>query len=202
MKKWIVFSFIFLMFASCEQNIYVSLFTGVYDMKTLVTYDYGDWSEQIGDTITSPVEISYESGFQIQTDFLGVPNYNDCTCKHIAKLPSAVVDPNISIDVPYLVQGLVRYVVNGEFIKSKIITAKAKNSRLVMSNSRQFEILFIDDFMRPYCTATAHFEYGDIYIDNDVLMWDVKLIMDSYDKQIEWAIDQIIYQNKLTLKRH
>ena len=210
--------------ASCEKSISpetAKAFVGEYWMKTTsctmydgsVTYERGpDWS---------PVSIYEEDGkLYVRTDNYGAPDTDtSSTAKHeyIIDYPdhpnyvgaryneeepeSGGIDvvPANNITYVYLVNGFLRTIRNGVYLRSLPIQVKSGSKTVLnLYDFTPFKVTLTDASGNYLAEVDVAYKYGSMVKKGEVITWDVTMPFDflkSYSTHEQ--IDEVIHKNTL-----
>lgn len=176
-------------FVSCDNaNIVNSEFVGEYEMTTEVITVYGEAEFDGNPIVKSDVSIYPKKGkLCVQTDCFGIPfasgDYPNLIKEKNKQAdedePSSNIEdvtPNTSV-AAIIKNGMVLSIVNGVIVESLPIQVKsATATKLVISNSRLFELTFVNHSGDRITSIDCHFEYEPIFRQNETLSWELSLV--------------------------
>lgn len=193
---------------SCDNsNMSNSDFIGEYEMSTEVITIYNDVEFDDNPIVKSNVAIYQEQNkLFVQTDCFGIPfiygdDFNPSEIEN--KQPddnsnSNIVDVTPNTSVVIIVNGLVRSFVYGAAPKSLPIQVKSVTAtKLVMKDSKSFEVTITDYAGERKANINCHFEYEQIFKQNETLSWELSLIPHQPIKDGTAEITAIKYKNIL-----
>lgn len=199
-------------FVSCDNaNIVNSEFVGEYEMTTEVITVYGEAEFDGNPIVKSYVSIYPKKGkLCVQTDCFGIP-FASGDYPNLIKEKNKQVDedePNSNIEdvtpntsVAAIMNGMVRSIVNGVLVESLPIHVKsATATKLVISNSRPFELTFVNHSGDRITSIDCHFEYEPIFRQNETLAWELSLIPHQPIDEGAMEMTAIKYKNILRKK--
>ena len=193
---------------SCDNsNMSNSDFIGEYEMTTEVITVYNDVEFDGNPIVKSKVAIYQEQNkLFVQTDCFGIPfiygeDFNPSEIENQQpddNSNSNIVDVTPNTSVVVIVNGLVRSFVYGIAPESLPIQVKSVTAtKLVVKNSKPFEVTITDYAGERKANINCHFEYEPIFKQNETLSWELSLIPHQPIKDGTAEIRAIKYKNIL-----
>ena len=194
---------------SCDNsNLSNSDFIGEYEMTTEVIAVYNDAEFDDNPIVKSNVAIYQEKNkLFLQTECFGMPYAYEGDLNVLEqgdKQPdndnpnSNIVDVTPNTSVVVLKNGLVRSIVYGTVPESLPIQVKSVTAtKLVMKDSKPFEVTITDHTGERKANVNCHFEYEPIFKQNETLTWELSLIPHQPIKDGTAEIRAIKYKNIL-----
>ena len=193
---------------SCDNsNMSNSDFIGEYEMTTEVITIYDDVEFDGNPIVKSTVAIYQEQNkLFVQTDCFGIPfiygeDFNPSEIENQQpddNSNSNIVDVTPNTSVVVIVNGLVRSFVYGIAPESLPIQVKSVTAtKLVVKNSKPFEVTITDYAGERKANINCHFEYEPIFKQNETLSWELSLIPHQPIKDGTAEIRAIKYKNIL-----
>lgn len=193
---------------SCDNsNMSNSDFIGEYEMTTEVITVYNDAEFDDNPIVKSNVAIYQEQNkLFVQTDCFGIPfiygeDFNPSEIENQQpddNSNSNIVDVTPNTSVVVIVNGLVRSFVYGIAPESLPIQVKSVTAtKLVVKNSKPFEVTITDYAGERKANINCHFEYEPIFKQNETLTWELSLIPHQPIKDGTAEIMAIKYKNIL-----
>lgn len=193
---------------SCDNsNLSNSDFIGEYEMTTEVITIYDDVEFDDNPIVKSNVAIYQEQNkLFVQTDCFGIPfiygdDFNPSEIENQQpddNSNSNIVDVKPNTSVVVLKNGLVRSIVYGTVPESLPIQVKSVTAtKLVMKDSKPFEVTITDHAGERKENINCHFEYEPIFKQNETLSWELSLIPHQPIKDGTAEITAIKYKNIL-----
>lgn len=193
---------------SCDNsNLSNSDFIGEYEMTTEVITIYDDVEFDGNPIVKSKVAIYQEQNkLFVQTDCFGIPfiygeDFNPSEIENQQpddNSNSNIVDVTPNTSVVVIVNGLVRSFVYGIAPESLPIQVKSVTAtKLVVKNSKPFEVTITDYAGERKANINCHFEYEPIFKQNETLSWELSLIPHQPIKDGTAEIRAIKYKNIL-----
>lgn len=193
---------------SCDNsNMSNSDFIGEYEMTTEVITIYDDVEFNDNPIVKSNVAIYHEQNkLFVQTDCFGIPfiygeDFNPSEIEN--KQPddnsnSNLVDVTPNTSVVMIMNGFVRSFVYGAAPESLPIQVRSMTAtKLVMKDSKPFEVTITDHTGERKANINCHFEYEPIFKQNETLSWELSLIPHQPIKDVMAEIRAIKYKNIL-----
>ena len=193
---------------SCDNsNMSNSDFIGKYEMTTEVIPIYDDVEFDDNLIVKSNVAIYHEKNkLFVQTDCFGIPyiygeDFNPSEIEN--KQPddnsnSNLVDVTPNTSVVMIRNGFVRSFVYGAAPESLPIQVRSMTAtKLVMKDSKPFEVTITDHTGERKANINCHFEYEPIFKQNETLSWELSLIPHQPIKDVMAEIRAIKYKNIL-----
>ena len=193
---------------SCDNsNMSNSDFIGEYEMTTEVITIYDDVEFDGNPIVKSTVAIYQEQNkLFVQTDCFGIPfiygeDFNPSEIENQQpddNFNSNIVDVTPNTSVVVIVNGLVCSFVYGIAPESLPIQVKSVTAtKLVVKNSKPFEVTITDYAGERKANINCHFEYEPIFKQNETLSWELSLIPHQPIKDGTAEIRAIKYKNIL-----
>lgn len=226
MKKSIFISLasIVIILTSCEKSISpetAKAFVGEYWMKTTVCTMYeGNVTSERG-PVWSPVSIYEEDGkLYVRTDNYGAPDTDtSSTAKHEYIIdypdhPSNVgaryheeepesggidVVPANNITYVYLVNGFLRTIRNGAYLRSLPIQVKSGSETVLnLYDFTPFKVTLTDASGIYLAEVDVAYKYGPMVKKGEVITWDVTMPFDFLESYSTYEqVDEVVHKNTL-----